>query len=126
MGEVSIKVGERTYRLQCGDGDEERLKELGAYFGAKVDALQTEVGAVGADRLLVMAALMIADELWDARAGIEASPAPESAPVSPPDATNFAIKPEGATAELVKNLEEAATKLRALSEHVPLEKAATS
>lgn len=45
--------------------------------------LTAELGHAGDERLLLMAALMIADELWDARAALQATP-PTAAPV--PDA----------------------------------------
>lgn len=67
MGQVIVTLNSRTYRLGCGDGEEARLQELSSYLAAKVDAIRTEVGQVGEDRLLVMAALLIADELFEAR-----------------------------------------------------------
>ena len=39
---------------------------------AKVAHLTEDVGNAGQERLMLMAALIIADELWDARAEIEA------------------------------------------------------
>jgi cell division protein ZapA len=72
LGHVAVTLNRRTYRLQCGDGEEPRLVELGNHIRAKLDALTAEFGQVGDDRLLVLAALQVTDELWDARAEIAA------------------------------------------------------
>ena len=74
MGQVSITLNDRVYRLVCDDGEEDRLVELATYVKDKVAHLTAELGHAGDERLLLMAALMIADELWDARAALEAMP----------------------------------------------------
>lgn len=86
MGQVAVTVNGRTYRLKCGDGEEARLLELAGYLTARVEAVAKEFGQVGDDRLLLMAALLITDELFDVRArasvpaGGDASGSPERRP----------------------------------------------
>jgi cell division protein ZapA len=70
MGQVAVNVNGRSYRFDCGDGEEARLQELAAYIKDRIDTLKREYGQVGAERLMLMAALLITDELWDARAAI--------------------------------------------------------
>jgi cell division protein ZapA len=67
MGQVSVTLNGRTYRLSCGDGEEARLLALSEHLRAHIDKLVAQLGQVGDDRLLVMAALMITDELFEAR-----------------------------------------------------------
>ncbi|MCK5712386.1 MAG: cell division protein ZapA, partial [Hyphomicrobiaceae bacterium] len=67
MGQVAINLNGRSFRFDCGDDEEARLKELAAYVSSRVEDLTREFGNVGEQRLLLMAALYIADELWDAR-----------------------------------------------------------
>jgi len=67
MGYVTVKLNSRTYRLHCADEQEERLKLIADYLGEKISGLVKELGQVGEDRILAMAALMIADELFDTR-----------------------------------------------------------
>src|SRR5262245_25616575 len=99
MGQVTVTLNGRTYRLRCGDGEEPRLLELAEYVRQRIDALAAEFGQVGDERLLLMALLLITDELWDARAGVAPPPpaVPEAslaangkpplpAPVTPPGA----------------------------------------
>ena len=69
MGQVAITVNGRSYRFDCGDGEEPRLQELADYVKSRMEALSSEHGNVGEERLLLMAALTIADELWDATSG---------------------------------------------------------
>ena len=68
MGQVSITLNGRTYRLRCGDGEEARLLELSAHLRDKIARLASDFGQVGDDRLMIMAALLITDELFEARA----------------------------------------------------------
>ena len=67
MGQVAISLMGRSYRFVCGDGEEARIKTLGDYVRTKVDQLGRDMGRTADDRLLVMAALMLADELFEAR-----------------------------------------------------------
>lgn len=75
MAQVSVTLNDRVYRLVCDDGEEDRLVELATYVKAKVAQLTAEVGRAGDERLILMAALMIADELWDARAALDSQSA---------------------------------------------------
>ena len=67
MSHVSLTLNGRTYRLRCGEGQERRLEELAQHVQGHIDRLVQEFGQAGDDKLLVMAALLIADELWDER-----------------------------------------------------------
>ncbi len=71
MAEVSFTFNQRTYKFQCSEHDAPRLNDIVAYFNAKLDGLVLEHGAVGDERLILMAALMITDELFDARADVD-------------------------------------------------------
>jgi len=68
MAQVTITLNGRTYRLQCGDGEEPRLIELADVVRGKLQTLVSEFGQAGDDRLLLMTALLIADELLETRA----------------------------------------------------------
>ncbi len=71
MAEVAISFNNRTYRFQCGEHDADRLEQISNYLKSKLDTLMREHGGVGDERLVLMAALTIADELFDARADID-------------------------------------------------------
>lgn len=69
MAHVTVTIHGRPHRLECGEGDVERIGELGAYLQAKIDKLTEAGGSVPYDRLMVMAALLVTDELFEMRAG---------------------------------------------------------
>lgn len=66
MAQIKIKINGRTYEIACDDGQEEHVARLGRYLDTKVGELASQVGQVGDTRLLVMASLMITDELSEA------------------------------------------------------------
>lgn len=72
MGQVSITLNGRTYRLHCGDGEEARVKALADHLASKLDPLVSEFGGTVHDRLLVMTALLVTDELFETRERLRA------------------------------------------------------
>jgi len=70
---VNVMVNNRAYTIACDQGEEEHLKALGAEVDAKVKELLGSVGQVGDQRLILMAALLLADELHGAAARLEAA-----------------------------------------------------
>lgn len=67
MGQISITIQKRTYRVTCGDGEEARLEELAEYVRAKAAVLTEQYGRISDEHLMLMSALMVADELFDLR-----------------------------------------------------------
>ena len=65
MAQVDVSVNGQSYRIACEDGQEDRLVDLAAMVDEKGIGLVNQIGQVGSNRLLVMAALIIADELVD-------------------------------------------------------------
>ncbi|HXC56013.1 MAG TPA: cell division protein ZapA [Rhizomicrobium sp.] len=59
---VNVMVNSRAYTIACDDGEEDHLRELAVHVDGKVKELLSSVGQVGEQRLLLMAALLIADE----------------------------------------------------------------
>ena len=66
MSQVEITINGRQYRIACEDGQETHLTNLASYFDEKMTSLINEVGQIGDTSLMVMAGLLIADELSDA------------------------------------------------------------
>ncbi len=69
MAQVDLMINGRSYSVACGDGQESHIKKLAADIDSRVHQLAEQLGAVGEARLLVMAALLMADELQDAKSG---------------------------------------------------------
>src|SRR6266566_3727415 len=62
MSLVNVVVNGRAYTIACDEGEEEHLKELAAHVDQKAREVLGSVGQVGDARMLLMAALLIADE----------------------------------------------------------------
>lgn len=82
MGQVNVTLNGRTYRLSCGDGEEQRLLKLVAHVRGHVDKLVNEHGQIGDERLLLMASLLITDELIELRAAVGEPETPSEIPVA--------------------------------------------
>jgi cell division protein ZapA len=65
MAQVEVSVNGRSYMVACDDGQEAHVVRLGRYVDQKVQNLVKTVGQVGDARLLLMASLIVADELVD-------------------------------------------------------------
>lgn len=67
MNFVNVTIGGRQYRLACEAGQEQRLTKLATNLEDLVGQLRGKFGEVGDQRLIVMAALTLPDELYDAK-----------------------------------------------------------
>jgi cell division protein ZapA len=66
MSHVNVTINSRQYRMACEEGQEARLLRLAESLETRVASLRGKFGEIGDQRLTVMAALTIADELVDA------------------------------------------------------------
>jgi cell division protein ZapA len=71
MGQVTVTVAGRAYRVACDDGEEQKLADLGAALESRVANLRATLGEVGDLRLLVMAAITCLDDLNEREAEVK-------------------------------------------------------
>ncbi|GBD48422.1 cell division protein ZapA [Methylopila sp. Yamaguchi] len=67
MAQVKVTIGGRDYRMACGEGEEEHLLALGREVDGRFSNLRGTFGEVGDVRLSIMTAIMVADELSEAK-----------------------------------------------------------
>ncbi|MEQ1889556.1 MAG: cell division protein ZapA [Alphaproteobacteria bacterium] len=67
MPQVSVRVNGREYDLTCGDGEEAHLRDLALYVDAKITALRGTGANLSDAQLLLMAGIVISDELSEVR-----------------------------------------------------------
>ena len=72
MAQVTVTIAGRTYRMACGDGEEDHLAGLAAGFDATIDEMRQAFGEIGDMRLHVMAALTYVDDLQETRKRVAA------------------------------------------------------
>lgn len=74
MPQMNIDINGQPYVIACNPGEEDRLLALAAIVDEHVRRLAENVGQIGESKLLLMAAILLADELTEGQ-GAEASDA---------------------------------------------------
>ena len=69
---VNVMVNGRAYTIACDEGEEDHLKDLATQVDEKAREVLNSVGQVGDARMMLMAALLIADEHHDMTAKLAA------------------------------------------------------
>lgn len=70
MAEVSLAIHGKPYGIACDDGQEDRVIELGKYVDARLREISSAGAASNDSHLLVLTALVMADEIYDLRDNI--------------------------------------------------------
>jgi cell division protein ZapA len=89
MANIDIEVAGRRYNVACRDGEEDHLRSLAALVDRRAQDAATALGGLTESRQLLFAALLIADDLKEARAG---AGLPEPAPPQPDPAVGEALE----------------------------------
>lgn len=71
MASVVVTIAGRTYRMSCEDGQESHLERLAREVDERMGDLRRSFGEIGEQRLVVMTALTVADELDGLRRRLE-------------------------------------------------------
>ena len=72
MAQLSVTIAGRSYRMACADGEEDHLEGLAQMIDEKIVEMRETFGEIGDQRLIVMAALTVADELVEQKRKTEA------------------------------------------------------
>ena len=65
MANVNIKFNNKDYLLSCDDGQEQNLKELARHLDSKYGELKNNLGNIGENKLLLIAAIQMVDDYFD-------------------------------------------------------------
>ncbi|OYW44588.1 MAG: cell division protein ZapA [Sphingomonadales bacterium 32-68-7] len=79
MSNVTLSIGGRNYTVACADGEESHIARLGQLIDGKLAGMAGQ----SEPRTLLFAALLLADELHEARGGGPPPAAAATAPASP-------------------------------------------
>lgn len=77
MAHVTIRINGYAYTVGCEDGQEEHLTRMAAEIEQRITSIKAIGGQSGEARLLMLAALLLADELHDMRTNKAPAPAAE-------------------------------------------------
>ena len=64
MANVNIKFNDKDYLLSCDDGQEENLAELANHLNSKYGELKKDLGNIGENKLLLIAAIKMVDDYF--------------------------------------------------------------
>jgi len=118
MAQVTVTVNKRSYSIACDDGEEEHLRDLARYVDVQIADLVGNVGQISESRLLLMGALLIADQLAEAderaaelKSRLDKLTREQNLPSAPPEDVPAA----SANADLARILESATRRIEALA-----------
>ncbi len=89
MANIEVEVAGRRYDVACRDGEEEHLRALAAVVDRRAQDAAAAVGGLTETRQLLFAALLIADDLKETRAGMGL---PDPAPATPDPTVGEALE----------------------------------
>jgi len=72
MSQVSVSIDGKMFRMACEDGQEAHLEALAAHLDGRIGEMRKAFGEIGDLRLVVMAAITVTDEYFEARRKSEA------------------------------------------------------
>jgi cell division protein ZapA len=82
MASIDVTIAGRNYSVACRDGEEVHLRALAAVVDRRAHDAAAALGSLTETRQLLFAALLIADDLKEVRAGA-GLPDPEPPPPDP-------------------------------------------
>ena len=103
MSNVTLSIAGRNYTVACADGDEERVRDLAAMIGERLAGIGASLNNPMEAKNLLIASLILADELDEARK----DPPPPPPAVEPPTAMPGLAEELEALAERLEKTAEA-------------------
>ena len=112
---VTVTINGSDYPMACAPGEEDKVKALGARIDDVAGQIAAASGSIGESRLLVMAALILTDQLSELEAKSAATP--EAAPAQTPDAASDNAAKDDQTKDdhLAEMIEKLAARIEALT-----------
>jgi len=80
MSKVGIHVNNKLFTIACDDGQENRVKQLGSYIDERFRELNQAGAAPNESYMLVLTALVIADDMFEAKDAVEKANIPAAGP----------------------------------------------
>ena len=73
MANVNVKFNNKEYLLSCDDGQEDNLVELTSFLDFKYQDLKKNLGNIGENKLLLIAAIKMVDDYFDLLKKVEST-----------------------------------------------------
>ena len=75
MAQVTVRINGYAYTVGCQDGEEEHLLAMADEVERRIETIKVAAGPSGESRMLVMASLLMADDLYEMRKALRAAQA---------------------------------------------------
>ncbi len=105
MAQVTVRINGFSYTVGCQDGEEKHLLAMAGEVERRIDSIKAVAGPSSEARMLVMAALLLADDLHETRATLDQ---PREQPRPPAAEAAAQVRQERRLARLAKRAEEIA------------------
>ncbi len=79
MAQVTVRINGYSYTVGCQDGEEQHLLAMAGEVERRIDSIRATAGPSGEARMLVMAALLMADDLYEKEAVLAGRTVPAAA-----------------------------------------------
>jgi cell division protein ZapA len=83
MAQVTVRINGYAYTVGCQDGEEQHLQKMAEQVERRIDSIKAVAGQSGESRMLVMAALLMADDLYEMGKTLNEQPGADGGPAAP-------------------------------------------
>jgi cell division protein ZapA len=84
MAQVTVRINGYAYTVGCQDGEEQHLQQMAEQVERRIDSIKAVAGQSGESRMLVMAALLMADDLFEMGKSLKEAQAAQSGQAAQP------------------------------------------
>ena len=112
MAQLTVRINGYSYTVACEDGQEAHLQDMARQVEARIESIKALGSPSGEGRLLVLAALLMADELHDTAIELSALREQAGGAASPSDNAQAGEAPadDGAAAKQARRIARLARK----------------
>lgn len=75
MAQVTVRINGYAYTIGCQDGEEEHLQTMAGEVERRIESIKSAAGPTNESRMLAMASLLLADDLYEMRRSLKAAQA---------------------------------------------------
>ena len=73
MAQVTVRINGFAYTVGCKDGEEQHLLAMAGEVERRIETIRASAGPSGESRMLVMASLLMADDLYETEQALKSA-----------------------------------------------------
>jgi len=111
MAEINLSIHGKAYGIACDDGQESRVREVGQYVDSRVRDIASAGAASNENHLLVLTALVLADEVKELRDNLRKAQANSNFPQQQAQQVVYEGLSESEERRIVESIEQLAMRI---------------